>query len=137
MPCEKGSSMVRRFSMRPLHWQMLSSMAPILTLCPLWSVTPTNFLLCSHHRHPCQGGEGAGGCGAARVITWGLNTGCVQQRKSSLDPLHSNTQSVVEQSRNSNSGAKQSTGTEGSMLVLLTFTQPWGGGSRGKGGAWG
>lgn len=52
MPCEKGSSMVRRFSIPPLHRQRLSS--------PLWSVTPSNFLLCSHHRHPFLGGKKEG-----------------------------------------------------------------------------
>lgn len=52
------------------------------------------------------------------MITWGSKTGCGQQRESSSNPLHSNPQSVLEQPRNSNSGAKQSTGIEKSMLVF-------------------
>lgn len=104
--------MVRRFSIPPLHRQLLSS--------PPRSVTPSNFLLCSHHRRSCLGRkeEGAKGKGEGAVITWGSKTGCGQQRESSSDPLHSNPQSVLEQPRNSNSGAKQSSGIEKSKLLL-------------------
>lgn len=38
-----------RFAGSPLNWQNLSFR--------LWSVTPNNFLLCSHHKHPCLGGK--------------------------------------------------------------------------------
>lgn len=51
------------------------------------------------------------------MITWGSKTGCGQQRESSSDPLHSNPQSVLEQARNSNSRAKQSSGIEESELL--------------------
>lgn len=54
---------------------------------------------------------------AGAVITWGSKTGCGQQRESSSDPLHSNPQSVLEQARNSNSHAKQSSGIEKSKLL--------------------
>lgn len=63
-----------------------------------------------------RGGRKREGEGA--VITWGSKTGCGQQRESSSDPLHSNPQSVLEQPRNSNSGAKQSSGIEKSKLLL-------------------
>lgn len=115
MPCEKDSSMVRRFSILPHYWQKLSSpLSPTPSPPCSWSMTPSNFLLRSHHRHPVE--EGAEGRWA--VIIWGSNTGCGQQRESSSDPLLSNPQSVLEQSWNSNSSAKQSTGTERSVLVL-------------------
>lgn len=55
--------------------------------------------------------------GAGAVITWGSKTGCGQQRESSSDPLHSNPQSVLEQARNSNSRAKQSSGIEESKQL--------------------
>lgn len=54
---------------------------------------------------------------AGAAITWGSKTGCGQQRESSSDPLHSNPQSVLEQARNSNSRAKQSSGIEKSELL--------------------
>lgn len=56
------------------------------------------------------------------MITWGSKTGCGQQREGSSNPLHSNPQSVLEQPRNSNSGAKQSAGMERSMLVFIKFS---------------
>lgn len=104
--------MVRRFSIPPLHRQLLSS--------PPRSVTPSNFLLCSHHRHSCLGRKGGGRKreGEGAVITWGSKTGCGQQRESSSGPLHSNPQSVLEQPRNSNSSAKQSSG-----IVQAAFTE--------------
>lgn len=91
MPCEKGSSMVRRFSIPPLHRQRLSSQPP---RC----LTPSNFFLCSHHRHSCLEGrrEGAEGREGA-VITWGSKTGCGQQRDISSNPLHSNPESGLSQ----------------------------------------
>lgn len=66
------------------------------------------------------------------VITWGSATGCGEQRESSSNPLHSNPQSVLQQSWNSNSDAKQSTGIENPMLVLQQFTLSRGTVARGR-----
>lgn len=64
--------------------------AAVIPTPPPGSLTPSNFHLCSHHRHSCLEGRRKGAEGReGAVITWGSKTGCGQQRDISSNPLHS------------------------------------------------
>lgn len=95
-PCEKAQSMVRRFSMLPLHWQGLSSPRP-------WGgfMTPAFPPSFTFPPRLARAGERKGGCSLPVGRTQDM-----ENKESSSDPLHTNPQFVLEQSWNSNSETK-------------------------------